>query len=168
MKQFFEGLTNPALIKQLYRVLAREYHPDLGGDLEIMKAVNTQYHIALKRADGFVTRERNEETNTDKEYTYKYQESVERDVAEQLAKILALQLPNVEILLIGTWLWVTGDTKPVKDQLKALGFTFHAKRECWCWHSGPRYRRTTNYSLDSIARAYGARQYFGDKTKLLD
>ena len=46
-----------------------------------------------------------------------------------------MKLKNVEIELIGTWLWIHGDTKPVKEQLKAHNCKWHSKRKCWYWHT---------------------------------
>ena len=45
----------------------------------------------------------------------------EQEKQELLEKIVALkQLPGLEINLCGSWIWIGGDTKPQKDQLKAL------------------------------------------------
>lgn len=42
-------------------------------------------------------------------------------------------LKGVEFEVIGSWVWATGDTKPVKDSLKAAGFHFSAKKSAWYW-----------------------------------
>ncbi|WP_446788125.1 DnaJ domain-containing protein, partial [Macellibacteroides fermentans] len=40
MNKYFDGCKDEQEIKARYRDLAKKYHPDLGGDLETMKAVN--------------------------------------------------------------------------------------------------------------------------------
>ena len=49
---FFQGCTTAAEIKAQFRTLAFEHHPDRGGDLETMKAVNAAYHAALEGIHG--------------------------------------------------------------------------------------------------------------------
>ena len=39
--------------------------------------------------------------------------------------------PNCEVKLSKTLIWVSGDTFPVKDQLKADGFRWSAKKRAW-------------------------------------
>lgn len=49
MKYFFDCQTVEA-VKNLYRDLAKKYHPDLGGDTATMQAVNVEYGNAMPRA----------------------------------------------------------------------------------------------------------------------
>ena len=43
------------------------------------------------------------------------------------------ELNGVTVTESGTWLWASGDTKPHKDALKALGFRWSKKRTAWYW-----------------------------------
>ena len=47
---------------------------------------------------------------------------------------------GIEIEVCGSWVWVSGDTKPHKERLKALGFCWHSKKHCW-YKSSNGYRR---------------------------
>ena len=54
---------------------------------------------------------------------------------EVLAR-LKVDLPDVHALaeVVGAWVWVSFDAKPsahVRDTLKALGFRWNRRRECW-------------------------------------
>jgi hypothetical protein len=112
---YFQGLTTVEEIKAQYRKLAFKFHPDHGGDLERMKELNLQYEKALKNCNG--------QTSKDSEgvdHTYRYNEAVENELVEILFQLLSLKMENVDLLLIGTWVWIIGATKPYKDQLKAL------------------------------------------------
>jgi predicted solute-binding protein len=59
--------------------------------------------------------------------------------------------------LVGAWIWVTGNTRPNKEILKAAGFLFASKKVAW-------YFRTAEYkvskggkkSLDEIREKYGS------------
>ena len=44
----FEGLTKEEEIKARYKELAKKFHPDLGGDTETMKEINSQYDTVLR------------------------------------------------------------------------------------------------------------------------
>ena len=68
--------------------------------------------------------------------------------------MLSLNLQGIEIDLIGTWIWITGDTKPVKDQLKEAECKWHGKRGCWYFKIGNYYRRSSK-SLETLAEKYG-------------
>jgi hypothetical protein len=65
---FFTGFTTVEQIKGAYRDLARQHHPDLGGDLETMKALNAAYHKALAACNG----------QEDDGWTYRYTEKPSR------------------------------------------------------------------------------------------
>lgn len=53
-------------------------------------------------------------------------------------------LPGISIELVGCWLWVSGETKTVKDNLKDAGFRWNRKREKWSWHAGGDVNQSNN------------------------
>jgi len=153
MANFFFGLNDVAEIKKLYRELVKVHHPDLGGETKTMQILNDQYLTALKGVNNTKTIDAE-----GKEHTYFYDQDMEEAVAQKLVELLGLKMNNVDIWLIGVWVWVKGDTKPFKDALKALGCRWHVKNTAWyfrteqnkTWHSGK--------GLASIAAQYGAQK----------
>ena len=143
----FLGLTVEE-IKVNYKKLAMKHHPDLGGDLETMKLLNNAYETALKNCDGQTTKD------DQGEHTYKYNQEIEKALMDKIMELLSLNLQGIEIDLIGTWIWITGDTKPVKDQLKEAECKWHGKRGCWYFKIGNYYRRSSK-SLETLAEKYG-------------
>lgn len=161
--EYFLGLHTVEEIKSKYRRLAMHYHPDRGGDAEAMKSINREYHEALRRYHGAKT-----EGSEGKEHTYYYNEAIEQAVIEKLADLIQLSLPGVRIMLVGTWLWVDGETKLVKEQLKSAGLQWHTQREKWYWHTG-RYRRGASHAdFDKIVVKYGYREFESKKRKELE
>jgi hypothetical protein len=158
MKYFNAGWT-VGQVKAEYRRLAMRWHPDRGGDTPTMQAINEEYTQALRNADGEVSYDADNNA-----HEYRYNEKRESAVMEFLDKLIrsgALQ-PDVECELIGTWVWVTGDTKPVKDLLKAVGCRWHSKRVAWYWRpAGYRTFYNPNASLETLAAAYGATRIKG-------
>lgn len=154
MINYFENCTTPGEIKARYRELAMKHHPDRGGDTRIMQDINGQYHDLLKSKSGFKFQRKNGEW---KEYKYNFRN--EQYIVEALDKLLRLQLPaDVEILIIGLYIWVRGDTKPIKEDLKKIDFRWHSKRQCWYWR--PAWM-TSSYSaqpLETLMGYYGGRR----------
>ena len=145
--EYFKGLKTEPEIKTQYRKLAFQYHPDVeGGDLRIMQEINAQYVKALESCHLH-----DYESADGKKYTYRYNDVEEKQIIDKLSEILAARLQGIQILLIGKWLWITGNTKPVKDQLKALGLKWHSKRECWYFSATPWKAHYSKKGLSSLA-----------------
>lgn len=153
---YFTGCTDPASIKARYRQLAMEHHPDRGGDTATMQAINSQYHDALKRCDGHTS------PGTDgKPHTYHYNEANEAAITEKIDELLMLRLPHdVDLWLIGSWVWVKGNTKPHRESLKDAGLIWHRTREAWYWkpYEG-RTRPNKNADFGDLAAKYGAKSF---------
>jgi hypothetical protein len=50
MKRYFENCKDLDEVKKEYRRLAKANHPDIGGDSEIMKQINSGYDIGILQA----------------------------------------------------------------------------------------------------------------------
>jgi hypothetical protein len=159
----FDGYTTEAEIKKLYRKLAFQRHPDHGGSTVEMQTLNAEYHAALAACNGQSDRD-----NSGRERRYWYDEKIEQAVMDKIAEILSARLPDIEVSLIGTWIWIAGNTKPVKEQLKAIGCKWHRERECWFWNAKPWHARSSNGSLESLALKYGVTRFENEKQERLN
>lgn len=147
--KFFNNCKSLDEVKATYKTLAKQFHPDKGGDLEIMKAINNEYSFACaKLAKGEnLTVEETEAAILDAE---KYREALE--------KIITLEGINIE--LVGAWIWVTGNTYAVKNTLKEAGFFFASKKVAWYFRS-EEYKvnsRGRKIDLDQIRTKYGTQR----------
>lgn len=133
-------------VKATYKKLAKQYHPDLGGDTLTMQEINKEYAFASAKAiKGANLSE--EETEHEILSSEAYRKAIEA----------IIHLDGITIELVGWWIWVTGLTRPVKDTLKEAGFFFASKKLAW-------YFRTAEYkvnkggkkSLDEIRAKYGS------------
>ena len=154
---YFQDCQTIEQIKKRYRELAQKFHPDhAGGDGEIMKEINLQY----EQFKGMTFTATNHETG--KEYSSTF------DPFDGYREIInaIINIPNITIELIGTWLWITGDTKPHKETLKELGFKFSGKKLAWYYHAGT-YRKKSkkNLTIDEIRNMYGSEKVNQDKEK---
>lgn len=146
-----------AEVKTVYKALAMRWHPDRpGGNTAIMQEINAAYKVALEARHG---EETEDEAGTT--HTYYYKSETEDAVIAKMAATIGsgiLNNPAVELWLIGTWLWVKGDTRPHKEQLgrSGLGYNWNGSRECWQWHLPTGYRtKSSPDGFESIAARYG-------------
>jgi len=153
--KFFAGMSDVNAVKQEYRRLAKLHHPDHGGDTRTMQILNDEYHAALKALDGQVNQ------GTDgKEHTYRYNYEREQAVMDKIAELLALHLPeDVTLELIGTWVWVHGNTRPIKDKLADAGCIWHGIRQMWYWRQATYSRKFSHKDFDDLRRSFGSQVY---------
>jgi len=103
-EKMFKNCKTLEELKTEYHKLVLLHHPDRGGDEETMKAVNASY-------DKYFPILKTIHTNKDgKQYTKETDETPEyfKDIMNRL---MAFEKINIEI--IGCFIWVTGETKPI-------------------------------------------------------
>lgn len=73
----------------------------------------------------------------------------------EIGELLDFEKQTLE--LVGRWLWVTGETKPIKDKLKKAGFKYGHKKKAWHWclQRDNKIRSRNYYKLDEIKEKYG-------------
>jgi hypothetical protein len=155
---FFKTCASEAEAKILFKKLAMKHHPDRGGDVETMKTLNNEYQAFLKSIDG--TSRVSEDGKT---RTYKFDGELEQALADKILALISVGLADdLDCFLVGSWLWVVGDTKPHKEKLKELEFKWHAVRKCWFFNLEKGVYRKSGH-LGEIFSEYGA-----SKIKKLD
>lgn len=156
---WFEGHATVEHIKERFRDLAKQHHPDLGGDTATMQDINAAYLEALKSCDGQINYD-----NAGKEHAYHYQEAREREIMDKLTELLKVVPAGVHVSLIGLWLWITNTTREdiaTRTALKAAGCWWHVTRHCWYWRAAEmrHYGRRSRGSLADLANRYGCREF---------
>lgn len=141
---WFEGLRTLAEIKAEYKKLVKVHHPDVGGDTATMQEINAQYAEAV-------------------EWIARHGEGRDRqdaaaEVPEEYAAAVAavVNLGGVTVELVGSWIWVTGNTYIYKDAIKAAGYRWASKKRAWYWHPADAgCHRGGKKSLAEIREKYG-------------
>ena len=66
-------------------------------------------------------------------------------------------MENINIEIVGCWIWVDGNTYEHKDALKALGFKWAREKKKWYFHTEAfRKRSHKKLSMDDIRNYYGS------------
>jgi len=165
MYTYFSECTNQEEAKKLYKELARQHHPDMGGDLRTMQEINAEY--ARFQAEGAKTeaRERQRTAHADNRKSAADFHDLD-EVGEQIRTMIefALNLDGVEIELMGLWVWLTGNTKAHREAFKAWNETHETrwkwspKKTAWYFASVPSFNRKDT-TLDEIRNAYGSQKF---------
>lgn len=137
-------------LKQVYKKLALKHHPDCGGDEEAMKLINNEY-------DSLFEKLKHIHKNKDNEFYEKETTETPEEWREIISQLLNLKMQNVLIEVIGSFLWVSGETKPYKEELKALGLKWGNKKKAW-YLSPKGYKRhgKKDYDMNKIRNMYGS------------
>lgn len=137
IKALFKNVTELADAKKLYKKLAKQLHPDVGGDEESFKALNAVYNNIL-------------------EYGLFFSSEIEFDI--EIEKIISqiLHFENILIEVVGKWIWVSGDTKEIKEVLKNLGFKWALKKKMWYFGELQKTSNRTEKSIEEIKARYGS------------
>lgn len=151
MKYFTSCRTLDELKKE-YRRLAMLNHPDHGGNNETMAAINNEY------AERFETLKAQHNANHDEQHQTS-------EVPEEFIAIVnaLIKIPGLAVELCGCWLWISGDTRTHKEDLKAAGCRWSSSKKMWYWRhqeDGSHWSRGKK-SMSQIRMKYGSQTFAG-------
>ena len=128
--KYFKNVDCIEELKKQYFKLAKENHSDInGGDDEAMKEINNEYSELFKKY-----KDVHRSIKEDSEPTYTSQTATAEEAADFIGIVRELLKMKLNVELCGRWLWISGDTRARKDELKALGCKWAAKKKMWSWH----------------------------------
>ena len=137
-------------LKKAYRKAAVKLHPDNGGSEEAFKAMQADYEKAFERLKDIHTNAAGE-TYTSKESTTE----TAADFMEAINKVIHMEGVTIEI--IGSWVWLTGNTLIYKDEIKAAGYFWSKSKRAWYYNgSTKKTRRRGRYSMNGLRQAWGS------------
>jgi len=144
--------TDLSEITKNYREIIKESHPDKGGSTDWFISVREAYSLILSQYE-YKHKIYDKETNEETEEMRNLSEGLQAAIQEVIEKIID---PLTEIAIMGSWIWVSGNTKTYKESLKELGFKFSRNKLSWYWHEG-KYRRggKKTFSMTDIENRYG-------------
>lgn len=146
--KWFSGINTLADLRGRYKQLLIKYHPDNNPGMDTtqdMQEINAEYDALLKQ---FAANQSScSNFSTEKEMELKR-------VLNEAVKIKA----DILIELVGTWIWVSGNTYSVKGRLKELGFKWASKKQMWYWGESE-HRCAAPLEMEDIRAKYGSTVY---------
>jgi curved DNA-binding protein CbpA len=123
--KFYQNCKTYEELKREYHRLVMIHHPDRGGNVETMKVVNVEYEAMFEILKN---------VHVNKEGTY-YKKATS-DTARTYPDIInsIIHFAGIKIEICGSWVWVSGNTKPYRDNFKQLGFYWSNNKSMWYWH----------------------------------
>lgn len=145
--KYFKEIKNLEELRKAYKKLMVKNHPDNGGDVATCQEITAEYK---KLFDIFKAGQTPEEKKKNT-YDFKADEAL-RNV---IMNIVAFDGINIEV--VGSWIWVDGNTYIYREQLKKLGFKWSKNRKKWHFSTEPaagRYKK--KMSFEDIQKKYGS------------
>lgn len=152
MLKYFVNIETIEELKKVYKELAKKLHPDLGGNKEEFQAMNNEYDKLLETLKS--NKKTNKANNKDDD---KF-----KNIINELIKYNEL---TIEI--IGSWLWVSGNTYPLRDSIKKLGMLWSKGRKKW-YYTADTIGANTHYkkkTYDQLKNDYGYTKIKSGSTK---
>lgn len=135
IEEEFKGIEGVNELKKVYKTLCKKLHPDIGGTNELFKMLNEIYNNFLEH-----------------KIYYSNESKFDLELEKIISKILHFE--NIVIEVMGTWIWVSGDTKPIKETLKSLNFKYGIKKKMW-YYGEMKGRSPKQKSIEEIKNKYG-------------
>ena len=136
IEEQFKGIEGINEAKKIYKQLAKKLHPDVGGSDELFKMLNSIYTNILENGIYFSNE-------------FKFDLEIEKIISQ------ILHYENILIEVVGSWIWLSGDTKEIKDKLKDdLGFKWASKKKMW-FYGEMKGRNPKEKSMEEIKGKYG-------------
>lgn len=153
---YFAGCNTNAEIKAMYRKMAKALHPDCGGSEEAFKDLQQQFKAAFDRCGKTFT---NKDGKT-------YEKTNSTEVPEEFMEIInkVIHMDGVTIEIIGSWVWLTGNTMQYKEQIKEAGFWWSKNKKAWYFNGEKeKTHRRGRYTMDQLRNKWGTEEVKTEK-----
>lgn len=148
-------------VKKVFRDLAKKNHPDAGGNAETFKEIMQEYNKVFEMYKNIHTNAAGETYESEKQTT---------ETPEQFAEIISkvIFMDGVKIEIIGSWVWLSGNTMIFKDQIKAAGFWWSKSKKAW-YYTGEKehQKRRGHYSMSGLRNKWGSTEVETEKQEKL-
>ena len=108
---YFKSVTSLNDLKKEYRKLTKQYHPDCNSTdtNQVMKNINRQYKLLFEQLKH--TKNTTDNENNQYENVHTFMNIINEYIKYQ----------NMNINIVGSWIWIDGNVYEIKNQLKETG-----------------------------------------------
>lgn len=145
--------------KKKFWELAKVHHPDKGGNTATFQEILNQFQAFKPSSEKF---------------TGEYAAFNSGEYAHIIVQLM--HIPEITIEVCGSWVWVSGNTKPYKDQIKGVQtgtsykVGFSGQKSMWYFSpSGYKKHSKKVFSIDEVRNLYGSKRVVKkERTKVED
>lgn len=144
MFKYFNNCFTAEDVKTTFKDLAKKLHPDNGGNAEAFKNMMAEYTEAWKRYKNI--------HKTAEGETYEKDTATDEEGKVYSDLIMAcMNFEEVTVEIIGSWIWLSGNTKIYSAEIKDLGFFWSKSKKAWYYNgSEKKSRRRGRYNMDQL------------------
>lgn len=156
MLKWFKNCKSVEDVKRRYKELIKEYHPDISGKdtTADMSEINAEYERAFEMLKNV--------HRSESGATYTKQDKTTAETPEQFREIInsLIHCEGLIIDLVGSWIWLSGNTYAHRDTIKRLGFRWASSKKSWYWRAEENAVKShRRMSLDEIKIKYGCERF---------
>ena len=154
--KYFKDVTTLEELRKQYKTLLKKYHPDCGGSEEATKEIIAEYEKLfsfLKNNEHYNHTDAKAKEAHDKKYDYK----TDAEVRAAIERIIKFE--GIKIEIVGTWIYVTGNTFPYKEEIKSAHYFWSKSKKCWFWGGSDSFeynKKKRGHSMDRNRNKYGS------------
>ena len=137
----FNNINSIEELKKEYKRLALQLHPDMGGDAEEFKKMQNEYERLFEVLKNKDTKKTEETTETPEEF---------KNLIDKL-----IFFEGVKIEIIGTWIWLSGNTYVYKDKIKELNFQYSKNKKSWYFNgNNNNIKRRGHFTIEELRNRF--------------
>ena len=138
-------------LKVNYKKWCLQLHPDMGGNTEDMQELNIEYEKQFNLLKNWNMKQ---DINDREKFDW-------NEVPEMFIKIMEelIKIDGLEIEIVGSWIWLSGDTFNHKDKIKELGFSWSKSRKKWYKSPSKKHKRGSGKNWEEITNTYGCSSF---------
>lgn len=168
--KYFKDIKDLGDLRKQYKDLLKKYHPDNpDGSTQATQEINAEYDILFKQLKNNNQERRQKKDENEKTSDYenmKYDFSEDKKLREVLEKIIGFTEINIEI--VGAWIWVDGDTFQYRKELHSYGFKWAREKKKWYFHTDTfRKKSHKKLTMEEIRNYYGSTDIKPEERKKL-
>lgn len=147
--KYFENVNTIEELKSRFFKLAKELHPDNGGNATDFSAMRSEYEKLFERL-------KNVHQSADGSTYTKETTEVPAEFADIIEKIIRFH--GVKIEIIGSWIWCSGNTYLHASEFKELNFLYSRSKKAWFYKGADAHKTRRAYckTLDKVREKYGS------------
>lgn len=157
-------------LKSSFKMFSKLLHPDVNKDLPdiYFKDMSNDYDSYYKIHKVEHMKENAKKYNNTNFDEDNIKDEDLNDDRFKNAIIDLLKKEGIKIELKGVWLWVSGDTTPIKEELKLLGFQWGKTAKAWFMSDSKNFKKSRNrrgWSQEKTTSVYGSKVIKDDTNK---